>query len=249
MTPSESNQFAFSFDKPFYNGEDNTSTLTGIYQLYCDVPISSKFNIVGNIPFINISNELDENYYNYSFSENGVGNIFIGLQTRPEFSEIGMSSISFGILLPTADEDVSVNGVFINYSDILKFIPNSLGLYFNYAFYKKSEDGFNYGLEIGPNILFPTEGQGRDEEILVHYAAGAGFRKEIFEINAEFLGIGIVTDDDDDLNERLIHQLSIGTILHFENVSPKLFYRFYINDNFEKILDGVLGLGITVSFD
>lgn len=249
MTPNESNQFAFSFEKPFYDGDDKSSILTGSYQLYCNVPISSKFNILGIIPFINVGIDVNNIYYADDYNENGVGNIFIGLQTRPEFSDIGGSSISFGLFLPTADEDVSIYGALSNYYSIIRYIPNYLGIYSNFAFYKLSDDGLNYGIEIGPDILIPTEGEGNESELLIHYAAGAGFRKDIFELNAEFLGIGIVTDDDDDLNERLIHQFSIGTLLHFENVSPKLFYRFYINDNFEKIVDGVLGLGITVSFE
>lgn len=247
MTPDDRNQFAFSFDKTFYKGQNNISTLTGVYQLSCDVPISSRFNIVGIIPFINFSTDLDNMYYSDDYSKNGPGNIFIGLQMKPDQMDIGGSSITFGAFLPTADEDIASNGVINNYYDILKYMPNSLGLYFNYAFYKISEDGFNYGFEAGPNILIPTRDNGSEGELLIHYAAGAGFRKDIFELNAEFLGIGIVTDDDEDLNERLVHQFSVGSILHFDNVAPKLFYRIYINDHFERLIDGTLGLGVTVS--
>ena len=253
MTPSEKNQFAFSFDKPFFDGDDITSTLTGVYQLYCNIPISSKFNLIGTVPFINFSYQQDYYFYNQNYhidySENGVGNIFIGMQTRPELNDGRGSVISFGVFLPTADEDVSFVCAFVNYYNILKYIPNYLGLYFNFAHYKSVGQGFNYGIEVGPNILIPTEGKNDEIELFLHYAAGAGFRSNIFELNAEFLGIGIVTDDEEDLNERLIHQLSFGALLHFEYITPKLFYRLYVNEHMEKMIDGVLGIGVVVELE
>lgn len=252
LTPSEKNQFAFSFDKPFYVGEDNTTSLTGIYQLYCDVPVSSNFNIIGNIPYINYSFVQDYYYnqnYHFEYNKNGVGNIFIGMQTRSDLINGKGSSISFGIFLPTANEKVSVNGVIVNYYDILKYIPNSIGLYFNYALFRTSEKGFNYNLEFGPNVLIATNGDNDETELFIHYAAGAGFRSGLFELNSEFLGIGILTDNEEDLNERLIHQISFGALLHFENITPKLFYRLYVNDKMLRRVDGVLGIGVGVELE
>ena len=84
MTPSEKTQFGFNFEKQFYDNDIEMSALSGVYQLYIDIPVSSKFNIIGNIPFINTSYEVDYGYGRYNYDENGLGNIFIGMQTNPD---------------------------------------------------------------------------------------------------------------------------------------------------------------------
>ncbi|MCW8850703.1 MAG: hypothetical protein OQJ81_12045, partial [Melioribacteraceae bacterium] len=54
-SPTEKKQFGLNFDRPFYNSDISLSALSGVYQLYLNVPVSSKLNMIGNIPFINTS--------------------------------------------------------------------------------------------------------------------------------------------------------------------------------------------------
>jgi hypothetical protein len=247
--PNVDKQFGFSFDKPFYTHDNNYSELSGVYQLYINTPISSKLNLIGNIPFINISYENDYGFGNYEFSENGLGNIFFGMQTNSDFTDNSRTIISFGVFLPTSEEKVAPSGSQINFYDLQKYISNSLGLYFNFALQKTNVNGINLGFEVGPNVIIPTEGDNRDVELLLHYGLDLGYQIEKIMLNLEFLGMGIVTEDIDNFEDRLIHQLNFGLQWKGSIVTPKVYYRVYLKEEMREMIDGVLGFGINVAID
>ncbi len=247
--PSEKTQFGIIFDRALYNSDITLSTLSGVYQLYLNIPVSSKFNIFGNIPFINTSYEVDYGFGDYDYDKNGFGNIFIGMQTNPEAGDNGRSIITFGLFLPTADEEASFNGAFTNYYDIQKYIPNSLGLYFNYAYHKTNTSGINYGLELGPNILIPTKGENSETEAFLHYGFSLGYQIEKILVSAEFLGIAILTQDVNNFEDRLIHALNFGGQWKGETITPKIFYRIYLKEQFRDMMDGIFGFGVNVAVD
>ena len=91
--PNNKKQFGFSFKKAFYSTNRNTTTLSGVYELSANIPLSSKLNIIGNIPYINTSYDIDNGFGRYSYSESFLGNIFIGLQTKPQIMENRISCI------------------------------------------------------------------------------------------------------------------------------------------------------------
>lgn len=250
MSPSDKTQLGLNFDKPYYNSDFDLSTLSGVFQLHVNIPVSSKFNIIGNIPFINSSYEVDYGYGgNYSYDENGLGNIFIGMQTNPEIVDHRRSIITFGLFLPTGDEDVAFEGLFTNYYDLQKYFVNFLGLYFNYAYQKNNADGINYGIEVGPNILIPTEDNGSETEVFLHYGFDLGYQIEKILVNVEFLGLGIITQDADNFDDRLIHSLAFGGQWNAGIITPKVYYRIYLKEEIKEMIDGVLGLGINISFN
>lgn len=249
--PSEKTQIGISFDKPSYGGDVKTSTLTGIYQLFIDVPISSKFNLISNFPVINISTEYDLGYdgRKYKYEASGAGNIFIGLQTHPAAVENKRSIITFGLFLPTADEKVAFSGAFINYYDLQKYWPNSLGLYFNYAFQKTNDDGMGYALEFGPNLVIPTEGEGATTEFFIHYGFDLGYQVDKLMMNVELLGTLFMSTEADKFEDRFNHSLSFGAHWKGTTFIPKIFYRVYLRKEMRDMIDGVLGVGITASID
>ena len=247
--PSKKTQIGFSFDRPVYNSKISLSALSGVYQLSLNVPASSKFNIIGNIPFVNTSYEVDYGYGNYDYDKNGFGNIFIGMQTNPEILDNRRSIVTFGLFLPTADEEAAHNLLFTNYYDIQKYIPNSLGIYFNYAYQKINSSGINFGLEVGPNILIPTKGENSETEAFLHYGLSLGYQIEKILVSAEFLGIGILTQEVDNFEDRLIHALNFGGQWKGGIITPKIFYRIYLREEFREMIDGVLGFGVNVSID
>jgi len=249
LIPTEKNQIGFSFEKQFYNNNNNLSALSGIYQLYLDIPISNKFNIIGNIPFLNTSYEIDYGFGKYDYDENGFGNIFVGMQTNPEIVNNRISIVTFGLFLPTGEKDVASGGFLTDYYYIQKYIPNSLGLYFNYAYHRSNENGINYGLEVGPNILVPTEGETSETEVFLHYGFALGYQMEKIILNVEFTGIGIVTQAVDNFEDRLIHSLNFGGQWKGDVITPKIFYRIYLREELRDMIDGVLGVGINVSID
>ena len=245
--PTDNIQFGFSFDKPFYAIDRGSSTLSGVYQLSANIPLSSKLNLIGKIPFINTSFSFDYGFGQFSYSESGLGNIFIGLQTRP-FMESQSSVFTFGLFLPTADERAASQGWAADYYGIQKYTPNSFGLYFNYAFLKMNGEGFNYGLEIGPNIVIPTE-KGLKTELLMHYGINTGYQISRLLINVELLGVAIISEDVEDFRDRFVHTLDFGAQWKGTIVTPKVYYKIYLRKEFSASVDGVLGIGLNVAID
>ncbi len=249
IIPDNKMQFGLSFDKPFYSNSFDMSALSGVYQLYFNIPVSSKLNIMGNVPYISTKYEIDYGFTKYKFDKSGFGNIFIGAQTNPGITANSKSIVSFGLFLPTAEEKAAYSGLYVNYYDIQKYIPNSLGLYFNYAYLKVNNEGFNYGFEVGPNVLIPTEGKNSEAELFIHYGVNAGYQVNKLLFNVEFFGIAIISQQVDNFGDRLINLLGLGAQWKESRITPKIFYRIYLRDEMRNIIDGVLGIGVTVSIN
>jgi hypothetical protein len=243
--PSDKMQFGFSFSKPFYSDDFDVSTLSGAFELSGNIPVSSRLNIIGNFPFINTSYD----FGNYKYERSGIGNIFIGIQTNPNTIDNGKSIFIFGLFLPTADEQAAFSGLDINFYDIQKYIPNSVGLYFNYAYHKIINEGLNYGFEAGPNLLIPTEGENSETELFLHYGIHTGYQVNKLLLNVEFLGIAIISQDIDNFGDRLVHQLGFGAQWKEALITPKIFYRIYLREEMREIIDGVLGIGVSISIN
>ena len=247
--PTNRIQLGLSYDKPFFKSNPYYSTTVNVYQFNFSLPISPKMNLIGNIPYINSGYEMNYMVYSNSSSNSGFGNIFIGLQTNPGNESERKSIFSFGVFLPTAENSISVDGLFTNYYEIFKYVPNSMGIYVNYAYHKTSSEGLTYGLEAGPNLLIPTKNSGSGANIYLHYAVNAGFKYNKFSLNAEFLGLALLNKNVNNFSDRLIHQLAFGTQWDGGIITPKIYYRIYLKDTFSNIVDGVLGTGFIVTLN
>lgn len=245
--PGNKMQFGFSFNKPFYSENSNMSTSTGVYQLYFNIPVSSKLNIIGSIPYINTSGDIDYGFGKFNYSENGLGNIFIGLQTVPGIRENRKSIFSFGLSLPTADEEAATKGLMADYYGIQKYVPKSLGVYFNYAYHKLNKEGFRYGFELGPNLLIPTKSNGAETEFYMHYGINTGYQVNKLLFNVEFIGIAIISEDIDNFGDRFKNSINFGLQWKETKVIPKIFYKIYLKKEMRDRIDGVLGIGVSVS--
>lgn len=246
--PSNKKQFGISFNKPFFSTDRNLSTLSGVYQLYANIPLSSKLNIIGNIPYINTSYDFYYPFGHYSFSASGLGNVFIGLQTKPKVLENRRSTFTFGLYLPTASEEASYNGALSDYYYFSKYIPNSIGLHFNYAYHYINTEGFNYGLELGPNLLIATKGSS-ETELFIHYGIITGYQINKLLLNLEVVGVAIISEDIENFGDRFINMLNIGAQWRGTVVTPKVFYKIYLRDEIRHTVDGVLSIGVNVSID
>ncbi len=246
--PDESYRFGFTLDKPFYGRDYDESLLNGIYELQFNVPLSLKFNLIGNIPFINSNYDRELYFWKLKKEETGFGNIFIGLQTKPDILKNNRSIISFGLYLPTAERDVAFDGIFVNYYNPEQFIPDLFGLYFNYAYYRNYNSGISYGLEVGPNVLISTQDKGGNE-LLMHYGLNTSYQIDKFLISFEYLGNMIVSANAENFTDRLIHQLNFGAMWRAGIVSPKVYYRFYLREALNEFVDGVLGVGVDFSIN
>jgi len=221
------------------------TTLSGVYQLSFNIPLSSKLNITGNIPYISSDYEIDYGYYTYKYDRNGIGNIFVGVQTNPGTIEDSKSFVTFGIFLSTADERTAYSGLYTNYYDLQKFTPDALGLYFNYA-HHKIINVFNYGFEVGPNILIPT-GEFSETELFIHFGVDAGYQINKLLISTEFIGVAIISQQADTFGDRFVNMFNLGAQWKEDVITPKVFYKIYLREEMRDMIDGVLGLGVSVS--
>ncbi|MGB8318909.1 MAG: hypothetical protein WCE54_12335 [Ignavibacteriaceae bacterium] len=250
--PNDKMQFGISYNKAFYStaySDYKMSTLSGVYQLNANIPISSKLNIIGDIPYVITNFELNFVDFSQSFSENGIGNIFIGLQTNSKLVNNKKSIFTFGLYLPTCSVNGTVWGLLADDYFFPKYYPNSFSIYFNYAYHKIDTQGLNYGLELGPDLLIPTKSSSNETELLIHYGVVGGYQIDKLLLNLEFLGFGIITEHTDNIGDRFINMVNIGAQWKGSTITPKIFYKIYLRDEIRHTVDGVLGLGATVSID
>ncbi len=107
--PKDKTQLSLLFMRPIIKDSD-LSPLSGIYDLSFNVPLKNKWNINGSLPYIT------SKYEDYE-SESGMGSIYIGTQKSLKLDEKQHSIVSFGLYLPTADEDAAWVGVLSNVED------------------------------------------------------------------------------------------------------------------------------------
>lgn len=245
--PSDKMQFGFKYDKAFYSSEYNWSTLSGVYQLNVNIPISSKLNIIGDIPYIVTNYEIDIGFFRSSYSQNGFGNIFIGLQTKPELITNKKSIITFGVYLPTASEEESGYGLTEDRYYFPKYFPNSFSLYFNYAYHQINTVGLNYGLELGPDLLIPIKGNNTNMGVFVHYGLILGYQINRILISSELVGFGILSEDVENFGDRFLNMVDIGAQWKDNNLIPRVFYKIYLKDTVRDYVDGVWGMGVIIS--
>ncbi len=238
--PKEKSQFGLRFMRPAFEQDEDLSPLSGVYDFSLNIPLSETWNIVGSIPYVTFA-------FGESDAENGVGNIYIGAQTHDGFKDNNGSVGSFGLFLPTAKEDIGFFGMLTNYYDIHKYVSDLLTIYGNYAYHKLSSQGLRYGLEIGPNIMISTKGEGRDTELFMHYGLTAGFQGKNFAIFTELVGLVIITEDIDEFSDRFYHSIDLGATYISNNISPGVFYKLYLKENLSDIVKGVLGIKIDVT--
>jgi len=245
--PSNKSKFNIRFLKPYFASDFESSTMSGVYELSFNIPISTEMNLISTIPYSSYNLEANFGLWKYKFKEHGFGNIFIGAQTNPEIIDNKNSIYSFGLFLPTAEEDVGNWSAFANYYEFHQFIPNSLTLYFNYAYHNINKNGFRYGFEIGPNILIPTKDDNAETEIYAHYGISSGYQANKLLLNLELIGIAIILEDIDNFDDRFIHLLNFGAAWTENIITPKIFYKIYLKEDFNDFVDGVLGIEISIS--
>ena len=241
---NKKNQFNFNYAHPFYGGGRSLSTLSGVYQISADIPISPKLNIIANVPYINTSYDINLGFYHYGYSENGIGNVFIGLQTNGAMLNNKRNLFTVGVYLPTSSEIASLNGVSADYYHISKYIPKMWGIYFNYAFHKLNPKGFHYGFEVGPDLLLPSGNSNSTSEFLAHYGILAGYQVNQISLNMEFVGVLNISGGFQQFGDRFVNMFNIGAQWKGENIVPMLYYKIYLRDDIRNTVDGVLGLGV-----
>ena len=244
--PANKVQIGLNYDKGFYSDRYDFSTSSGIIGLSLNIPVSSKFNLISYIPFINSSYKIN-NYFGPALRhESGLGNIFIGLQSNKLPVNNKRSIVTFGVYLPTVWEDAGYLGSFANYYYSQQFSQSMVGIYFNYAYHKIVDEGFSWGLELGPNFYISTDRRYRKTNLTIHYGLGAGYSFSDISLRGEFVGMGLLTGSPNTFGDMFAHLLDLGAQWNGTVLKPKIFYRIYLSDNFKYFINGGLGIGVSV---
>jgi len=243
--PAHRTRLGIRFLRPDFNNGNGISTLSGLYDFSVSFPVGSKLNIVGSLPLATIS-------FVGSGSELSAGNMYIGLQRILRSTRKTGTSASLGVYLPTmpvGKGTITAAGYYTNYYEFQKFLPHSLTVYGNLAYRRSTSKGLLFNLEIGPNILIPTEddpSNPRDTELYLHYGLSAGIRVQQFVLKAEWAGIGILKKKVDDSGDRLTHSIAFGINWNRGLMRPGIFYKIYLNKEFRDLVSGVIGFKLQI---
>lgn len=240
--PSSRTKLGFRYLRPEFK-EADLSGLSGVYEFSLGIPVGSRLNLVGSLPLSIVNITGAEN-------EGSIGNIYVGLQSRLKSSRQNVFSLSLGVFLPTMSEenvDAGFVGIFSNYYEFQKFIPNTWTVYGNLAYHRIKPYGFIYSFEVGPNIMIPTENDyGEETEVYIHYGISLGYRLDYIDIKAEWTGIGIVTAKVDSFDDRFVHALTFGIFWNRSFLRPGVFYKIYLKEELRETVSGVLGLRLDI---
>ncbi|MCU0644172.1 MAG: transporter [bacterium] len=239
--PKNTSELGLRFMRPNFERGDDLSLLSGTYDFYLNIPMNREFNIFASLPFSTFSAE-DED------SESGIGNIYIGFQTKPSSGLGSKASLSFGVFLPTATDEMSpaILGAYSNYYELQKYVPDMLTVYGNYSFLSNQSRGAIFGVELGPNLFIPTK-EGGQVELFAHYGISGGFKLNKIMLSAELTGLAIISEDIDDFADRFIHSLAFGAQWTGGTIRPTIFYQIYLDEEYRDFIDGVLGIKFDVS--
>jgi hypothetical protein len=237
-----------------FKGDTEHSTLSGIYDFSLNIPVNPTTNINLSLPFIVMNYEYHYHFYDiefhHSYEENGIGNLYLGVQINPRDSVKKSSGLiaSVGIFLPTISEDkylLFFQGLYTDLHRMQKYIPNTLTIFGNVSCHKKEPNGFMYGFELEPNMFIPTKGENREGELYLHYGLTGGMQQTNLAITAELLGIVILTEDVDDFSDRFSHALVFGLQWTKGRIKPGIFYKIYMEEAQSEVISGVLGIKLT----
>lgn len=215
-----------------------------IYNFSASFPISTRKNLIIKIPYL--ENKISYSKFCYCCCQknkkySGIGNIFIGYQS---ISNRDLNSaLTLGLFLPTKDEDYIFN-IFTDYYNYPYYLHDYFSIYANYAKHKFITEAFRFGYEVGPTISFNSEDDGT--EFSLHYGIEISAYIKDFILNLEVVGQGFLTNGNyDNFFERFINMLNFGVLLDHDFFTPKIYYKIFLKDDVRKMLDGVLGVGVS----
>lgn len=239
---SDHSQFGIRFLHPHLSDDFDLKVLTGTYDFSFAFPVGTAWSLVGTVPFVKVAIERQDS--------SNFGNIYVGLQTREPEERSRSTRFGFGAFLPTAtrdDESTLLFGALTNYHDVAKYLPEYLTLVMTPNYRQRVGTSGVLGLEVGPQVLIPTGGEGDELEIFLQYGIAAGLQASSLSLLAEFMGLFMMTIDDLDLGERFVNSVQARASTRIGLFRPSVFYRLPLDDNQQEFLDASLGVQLEVT--
>jgi hypothetical protein len=229
--------------KPSFDRVDELSFFSGTFDLQANIAVSPGWNVILSMPYSTFS-------YGEQSGYSSIGNLFIGAQTHSNPDSIRQSIGTFGLYVPTTPEDEEKErahnrAALTNWHEFYRYYPKHLTVYANIASIYHTAEGLFYGFELGPNVWVPTGSGDREVEFLLHYGITGGVNVNQLIINAELVGLFLLSAETDSFSDKFYHSLVFNAQYTGWPVQPQLFYKLYLEQNLTNQIDGVLGLGLT----
>ncbi len=245
--PAESGYFRFTFMRPLFTEENDFPAYAGIYDISFNIVLSRQFGLLLSIPYLTSSYLYRSGFDYYPItdpSDDGFGNLCIGLQTRNGYNDKNGWVGSVLLYLPTAHKESENFGIITNYTDYFKYLYEMVTIYGNYV-YRKSLSAQKYvGLEVGPAISVPIGKENRDALLFIRYGIMAGYNLGRIVLSSELIGVARINQYTSDFTERFVHVIDFGAMYRAKNIRAGLYYNFYLKDTLNKQVKGVVGLKI-----
>lgn len=248
-SPGNKTKLSLRFLHPDFKEPGDLTFFSGVYDFSVRIPLGDKLNIVGTLPFSTMRAGGE--------SESGIGNIYMGIQYSLKSTAETKAHVSLGVFLPTVPKDkpsIGIMGVFSNYCQFPKYLPEIVTIYGNAAYHRILSKGFMFGLEVGPYVIISTSSDYEGDielyddetELFLHYGISCGFLAKYVALTAEFGGVMIVSEDADDFSDRVFNVLTIGAQWNRGSIRPCIFYKFYLEKYMRESMNGVLGIKVDI---
>ena len=226
---------------PMFKEGQEVGTMTGIYSLYALINLANNWSLYGEVPLI-LAKVGDGDF---SESDNGLGNVFI--EVRKGINENNTSHFSLGAFLPTVGEDNYIRQItgFLSNPYRVGQSLSAFTVYGNYSHNNPREKSAIFGLDFGPDIMFPTA-EDTDTEVFAHFGIKGGHKFNKLHLWTELNGQFWFTESDIDTSDRLFTQLGLAASLNLGNVKPGLFYGIPLNKDIRDGQSGILGFKLEV---
>ncbi len=233
---NQESNIALELLKPNLDGPDNTTFITSTAFLTVRVPISSRLNFVGELPFA---------YGEITFAgqqpKDKFGNPYFGVEIKRAGSPIFVEA---GGRLPLVRSDnfASFVGFFSDVDRLEAFATD------NYAFlgavnFQSLEPGeVKYRFRAGSSLLMQTE-DGMDPDVFLFFSGQLGYEREALEVLTGVSSRFRLTPDGK-LGQRSFLQLGFAVSYKMGILRPGLNLKIPIEDDLREIVDVIFGLNL-----
>jgi hypothetical protein len=236
------------------------------YELAASVPVNKKINIAVSFPVYYQKYKVYGAYVNghigtITQSENAVGNLYVGIQTR-HLRSIRIQQASYtiqhlpsvGVYLPTSKYTYEYGNAYYrnlltNPFEAQAIMPKTLVLYGNYGIRVKGTEPATpiFGLEVGPEFYIPTQDtHHREGELIIHYGFSMDVKVPYFAVLGELLGKFMVTENQGGFFDRFNHFAAFGVQATDWFIRPGVFYQFPLNGEYQAAMSGILGVKLDI---